>query len=720
LKKIEPTMINVIERKKSPPIEMDEEHQVLVAAMADVSMALNSSLHLDEVLDKILENLAKVVAYKTANIMLIEGNHARIVRSKGYEVLGTKELMTSKVFDINEIINFSQMIANKQPILSYNPHLEQNWHSVAESEWIKSHIASPIISEDEVIGFLNCDSDVAGFFNKIQTYAMQIFASQVGLAIHNAKMFDASTRYGKKLRSINDLTHQVLEATTLNQIFDMLPEKLIDLLEGSNVYISKWDESTQTVTGWAATGEFKEDYIIGKSDPGDRTLTKEILETQHSTLIENLDQSMLMEKKFHGLYLENALLCLPLMAEGLKFGAVIVGYSSAALVTEDVRSLGEYAAMQISTAISKIHMLEQERIQSSQLTHANALIESLSHVSTAIKSGVDTNNVMYTIGMELELIKIHSMVALRVGETDNLTLTYSSVQSKLVSFVKSLSKHKITEVITPIDSLSLFREIIDSQQAEYLEHPEEVLVEITPPIFKPGISKLVEALAINQDTKCILVPLVIEKKSIGILSLWGEDLQKIDIQAASIFGGQVAIAIENANLLQEVQRLAITDELTNVLNRRGFDEVAAREFGASKRYSRPLSLIMLDIDRFKAINDVYGHPIGDEILIEIAARARTKIRETDYISRYGGEEFLILLTEQKPDNAKTVAERIRKSVAEEPFNTSVGKITVTISIGVTGANSQISSISMMIKTVDKALYKSKENGRNRVTMIDKI
>jgi diguanylate cyclase len=81
---------------------------------------------------------------------------------------------------------------------------------------------------------------------------------------------------------------------------------------------------------------------------------------------------------------------------------------------------------------------------------------------------------------------------------------------------------------------------------------------------------------------------------------------------------------------------------------------------------------------------------------------------------------LILLTEQKPDNAKTVAERIRKSVAEQPFNTSVGKITVTISVGVTGANSQISSISMMIKTVDKALYKSKENGRNRVTMIDKI
>ncbi|PKN98654.1 MAG: hypothetical protein CVU42_10575 [Chloroflexi bacterium HGW-Chloroflexi-4] len=692
--KIEPKMINVNERKKAPPLDLEENQQALIAATADVFMALNSSLHLDEVLDRILENLAKVVSYKTANIMLINGNHAKIVRSKGYEVLGTKELMMSKVFDIDELSNFAQMISSKQPILSFYPHLEQDWHLLAESEWIKSHIASPIIFDNEVIGFLNCDSDVAGFFNKVQTYAMQIFASQAGLAIRNARMFDASTRLGKKLRSINDLTHQVLEATTLNQIFDLLPEKLIDLLEGTNVYISKWDENTQTVKGWAATGDFKENYVIGKSDPGDRTLTQEILDTQRSTLIKNLDKSHKMDKKFHGLYHEKSLFCLPLLAEGMKFGAIMVGYSNSELVNEDIRSLGEYAAMQISTAISKIHLLEQERIQSSQLTHANALIESLSHVFAAIKSGVDTNNIMHTIGMELELLKIHSLVALRVDETDNLTLTYSSVQTKLVSFINNLSKLKINDVITPINSVPLFREIIDSQQAEYLDHPEDVLVQVTPPIFKPAFTKLVEALAITKDTKCILVPLVIEKKSIGILSLWGESLQKIDIQAASIFGGQVAIAIENANLLQEVQRLAITDELTNVLNRRGFDEVANREFGAAKRYSRPLSLIMLDIDRFKAINDVYGHPIGDEILIEIAARARTKIRETDYISRYGGEEFLILLTEQKPENAKTVADRIRKSVAEQPFNTSVGKITVTISVGVTGANSQISSISM--------------------------
>ncbi|MBA4374790.1 MAG: GGDEF domain-containing protein, partial [Anaerolinea sp.] len=191
-----------------------------------------------------------------------------------------------------------------------------------------------------------------------------------------------------------------------------------------------------------------------------------------------------------------------------------------------------------------------------------------------------------------------------------------------------------------------------------------------------------------------------------------------DIQAAAIFGGQVAIAIENANLLQEVQRLAVTDELTNVLNRRGFDEVANREFEISKRYARPLSMIMLDIDHFKATNDTYGHSVGDEILKEIAFRCRTKIRETDFISRHGGEEFLILLIEQKRENARLVAERIRKYIADQPFVTTSGKIKVTVSLGVCSLDSQTTSISMMVKKVDKALYVSKENGRNRVTLIN--
>ncbi len=720
MKTVKSTLSLPVERSKMTPLDIDDEQQNLAAALADVSLALNSSLHLDDVLDVILENLSRVVAYKTANIMLLEGNLARIVRSNGYEKLGTKEMMLSKVFDIREISHLLQMIKTRKPILSYYPHLEQNWDVLAESEWIKSHIAAPIISNDEVIGFLNCDSDIAGFFNKNQSNAMLIFACQAGLALRNARLYDQTFKTSQKLRLINDLTHQVLNAVTMDEIFTILPERLIEISEGSNVYISRWDQDTQTVRGWESTSSNRIEYVYGSSNPGDQTLTEEILDRQQATLINDISKSTLMDKKYQVLYQEKTLFCLPLVSENEKMGAIIIGYPNAELLTTDIRSLCEYTAVQIAAAVSKIHSLEVERNQSVQLAHANALIESLSHVSTAIKSGMETQHLMSTIGQELEMLNFHSLVALGPENADMLKILYSSVHSNLSPFAKKIVNSKNSEMNIPIADMPILRDIITHQQAIYLEDPQDLLIQIVPEFVKPFIGKLFEVMSINHQTRAILVPLVVEKKSIGLLCLWGEGLQKIDDQAAGIFGGQVAIAIENANLLQEVKRLAITDELTDVLNRRGFDEVANREFVAAKRYLRPLSLIMLDIDRFKAINDVYGHPIGDEILVEIAARARTKIRETDYISRYGGEEFLILLIEQKLDNAKTVAERIRNCVAEQPFNTSVGKIDVTISVGVTSASEQVSSISMMIKTVDKALYKSKENGRNRVTIIDKI
>jgi len=719
LKKPGLTTVSLNGKKQGYPIALDEEQQVLATALADVSMALNRSLQLEEVLDCILENLSKVVSYKTANIMLVEGKQAHIVRSRGYEALGTKELMMSKTFDITEIIPLQEMVRTKEPILSYFPHLEQDWNVLEESEWIKSHIAAPILSNDEVIGFLNCDSEIANFFSRMQCIAIQIFANEVGLAIQNARLFDESIRLGEKFRLINDLTRQVLEATTLDEIFKILPEKIKELSDSANVYISKWDDKTQTVVGWAATGQRKKEYLVGGSEPGDHTITGEVLGNNHSVVIEDLESTPFIEKKYHSLYEEKTLYCLPLISEEIKLGAITIGYEKPEKITDEVRSFGEYAAMQIAAAIAKIRSLEIERVQSNQLSHANALIESLSHVSTAIKSGVDTAKVMQTIGSELELLKIHSLVALKMNDTDNLKLTYSSVQSRIIEVVKATTGLKFDDLITSFDKLQWLKQTTD-QQAQYFEAPDEILLQVIPTVHSAHMSVFKEALLLTDSTKVILVPLFVETKFIGLLGLWAESLQKIDIQAATIFGGQVAIAIENANLLQEVQRLAITDELTNVLNRRGFDEVSAREFGAAKRYSRPLSLIMLDIDRFKAINDVYGHPIGDEILVEIAARARLKIRDTDYIARYGGEEFLILLIEQKPENAKTVAERIRKSVAEQPFITSVGKINVTISVGVTGATDQTSSINVMIKTVDKALYKSKENGRNRVTLIDKI
>jgi diguanylate cyclase (GGDEF)-like protein len=183
---------------------------------------------------------------------------------------------------------------------------------------------------------------------------------------------------------------------------------------------------------------------------------------------------------------------------------------------------------------------------------------------------------------------------------------------------------------------------------------------------------------------------------------------------ASLFADQAAIAIENARLYAEVQRLAIVDDLTGLFNRRGLVEFGQREFERARRFNRPLAAIFLDLDHFKNINDLYGHPVGDQVLRVLANRMRANTREVDLAGRYGGEEFVILLPEIGPEAALLTAERVRLCMAETPVQTNAGEVRVSLSLGVALLNDDIPDLDSLIDTADQAVLVAKRNGRNRV------
>jgi diguanylate cyclase (GGDEF)-like protein len=166
----------------------------------------------------------------------------------------------------------------------------------------------------------------------------------------------------------------------------------------------------------------------------------------------------------------------------------------------------------------------------------------------------------------------------------------------------------------------------------------------------------------------------------------------------------------------ELQQLASTDPLTGLFNRRRFLESAKQEFAKSSRYKRPLSLMILDLDRFKQINDTFGHPIGDQVLIQVADLLRNKTREVDIAARFGGEEFIILLPETNRAGAAVLAERLRHSVERLPVDRDNGTIQLTVSIGIADKerSDKIDTIDQLIARADKALYKAKAVGRNRI------
>ena len=170
-----------------------------------------------------------------------------------------------------------------------------------------------------------------------------------------------------------------------------------------------------------------------------------------------------------------------------------------------------------------------------------------------------------------------------------------------------------------------------------------------------------------------------------------------------------------ADYHEELYRLAINDALTGLYNKRYLSDYLQRELARSSRYSRPLTLILFDIDHFKAINDSMGHLAGDLTLRELAGRLRSEIRRDDLLARYGGEEFAAVLTETDPETGAKMAEYLRQTVENHPFTFEGRRYTITISLGVTSTRAnEVPSPQELIRRADERLYRAKHEGRNRV------
>ncbi|MFH1094472.1 MAG: diguanylate cyclase [Candidatus Omnitrophota bacterium] len=225
------------------------------------------------------------------------------------------------------------------------------------------------------------------------------------------------------------------------------------------------------------------------------------------------------------------------------------------------------------------------------------------------------------------------------------------------------------------------------------------------------------------ETKSLLcIPLKVKDRVLGVVNLTdrtipGEENIFIeeDLRFLSVICNYAAIAIENAQLYGEVKNLAITDGLTNMFNHRYFQTHLQTEVARVQRYPHPLSLIMFDIDEFKAFNDTYGHPMGDMVLSQIAREIKKTVRRVDIACRYGGEEFAIILPETKLEEAVYVAEKIRSCVEALCFDTGKGtkKKKMTVSGGVAhfqpGMNKE-----ELVHNADVSLYKAKSGGKNKI------
>jgi diguanylate cyclase (GGDEF)-like protein len=246
------------------------------------------------------------------------------------------------------------------------------------------------------------------------------------------------------------------------------------------------------------------------------------------------------------------------------------------------------------------------------------------------------------------------------------------------------------------------------QQAWLSKGP--VLVKELDPSLNPTLAELLPG-----ARNVAVLPLTADGEPIGALAVerGGPLGTRLPVRTVSLlcqFAAHAALAVRNARLLIEIDRLARVDGLTGLANRRVFESVLTREVARSHRTHRDLSLIVFDVDHFKAINDTLGHQAGDEVLRHVATALSSVAREVDLVARHGGEEFAAILPDCSRDHAVEVAERMRAAIAADP------EIGVTISGGVATLQDDGSEGDELVASADKALYDAKRGGRDRISV----
>jgi len=218
----------------------------------------------------------------------------------------------------------------------------------------------------------------------------------------------------------------------------------------------------------------------------------------------------------------------------------------------------------------------------------------------------------------------------------------------------------------------------------------------------------------------ITIPLMIENEIIGVLNLNDNEKGYLNVTDLDFFlnvSEFISLSISNAQSFEKAERLSITDGLTGLTNRQQLEASLQSEILRSRRYHSPLSLVMMDVDYFKSVNDTFGHQEGDDVLIGISSIIKRLCRSHDVAARYGGEEFMLVLPETNGSGAWKIAERVREEVENHRFNHE-GKIhSITISCGIAEFDNEgTEDYTDLIRVADSALYQAKESGRNRTIM----
>ena len=546
-----------------------------------------------------------------------------------------------------------------------------------------------------------------GGFNQDDTLQFNMFSAQASFVLQNIQLISSERRRSEELSVLHAIATAAMGAHNEDELIEFVTQMIGQKLYPDNFGILLLDEDCASLKLHSSYRlGLKETAVsvpLGKGICGNVALTglpRRVQDINQAADYLSVDERILSE------------LCVPLYLEDQVIGVVNAESAKLNAFSQRDEELLGIIAVQLTTTMERLRAIEAQEKQNTHLARSNAMIKVLAQVGSRASSAVNPEGVMHTLGEELSILGLTCLIALPDPDTHGLSIAYTSIPARFIKLIERAARRKFSEIIVPRERLLLYSN--GSLEPMLLRGPVDLVSSILPDFPRQSIERIMLPMGLTADTPICHLPLVVDGELKGVFWLWGEGLEESDLPTMSIFGSQVAIALQNSYLMAKVQKMALIDDLTGIFNRGHFFELAEHEFSQSRRYELPLSAIILDVDHFKKFNDRYGHIVGDQVLHNVARVLQESLRDNDILGRYGGEEFAILMPVTDLKAAQNVALRLKNSVAEARVETDAGQVGVNISIGVSELTSEMPTLLSLIHRADQAMYIAKSTGGNGV------
>jgi PAS domain S-box-containing protein len=544
-----------IERERAQKAE--REHRLLAEVLRDIAAVINSTLDSDEVLERILTNIERVVPHTLANIMMVDHGVARVVRHRGYTEPDHERWIGETLFFIDEIPNLRQMAETKQQIVIPDTEATPDWISFPATGKIRSYAAAPIIIDGEAAGFINLDSPIPCFFNEQHAEHLQAFADQAAIALRNAQLYDAIQQHVSELETLRRVTLEITAELDLDTVLHTIVSSAVTMLQADSggIYFNRPERD---VLEWVVSvGERvgPVGHVLRRGEG----ISSQVWERGEARLINNYGEWEGRTRQFDLMREWTAVIAVPISWHDQRLG-VFTAFShnpDRPFSERDIYRLGLFAN-QAAIAIQNAQLFADEREQ-------RAMAEALQDTAAVVNSTLDFNEVLERILENVGRVMQHETANIMLIEDGYIHVVGSR------GYEKRNLENWIRQLHYPVEKAACMVQIIETGQ----------------PVIVPDTNEYPNW-ALNDEAKWVQsyagAPITQGDQVIGFLNLYsdipgfftGEHVKRLES-----FADQAAIAIQNAQLFaaereQRTLAEALRDTAAAVNSTLDFDEVVDR------------------------------------------------------------------------------------------------------------------------------------------------